>query len=140
MRASFKQPVVKLNTYSTIAWSALWMLACFLAAIDFEQELLIPFFLVVPMTAFVVVACAVYFLLPSTKFGSDVVAFEADQASSGGILQWGITILYFAAWLPFVHAGDPAWVAATAWVETPVAALAGLQAGIGLATFVGRSG
>jgi hypothetical protein len=138
MRASFKQPVVRLNIYSTIAWSLLWILAGFLAAIDFEQEILIPYFLLAPMTTFVVVACAVYFLLPSGRIGRGLVDFEADQAGGGGVLQWGVTILYFAAWLPFVHAGDAGWVAATAWIGTPVAALAGVQAGIGLLTFAGR--
>jgi hypothetical protein len=138
MRASFKQPVVKLNTYSTLAWFLLWMLASFLAAIDFDTETLVGYFLVVPLTAFVVVTCAIYFLLPNLRFGRNVVAFEVEQADGGGLLQWGFTILYFAAWLPFVHVGDPGWVAATSWIETPVAALAGVQAGIGLLTFAGR--
>jgi hypothetical protein len=138
MRASFKQPVVRLNTYSTIAWLLLWTLAAFLAAIDFDQQLLIPYFLVAPLMAFVFVTCATYFILPSVGFGRDVVSFEADQGSRGGPLQWGVTILYFAAWLPFVHPGAPGWVAATAWIQTPVAALAGFQAGVALITFVGR--
>ena len=38
-----------------------------------------------------------------------------------------------------VRAGDPNWVAATAWIATPAAALAGFQAGIGLLAFAGRS-
>jgi hypothetical protein len=139
MRASFKQSVVKLNIYSTIAWSLLWVLASFLAAIDFEEETVIPFFLVLPLAAFVITTCAVYFLLPSLSFGRSVIDFEADQASSGGWLQWGITILYFAAWLPFVHAGDAGWVAVTDWIATPVAMLAGVQAGVGLLAFSGRS-
>ena len=138
MRASFKQPVVRLNTYSTIAWSLLWILASFLAAIDLDQQTMLTYFLAGPAVAFLVLTFGVYVGLPHTAFGRKVVDVEADAATSGGLLQWGVTILYFLAWLPFVRSGDPSWVAATAWVATPTAALAGFQAGVGLLAFAGR--
>ncbi|HEX3405983.1 MAG TPA: hypothetical protein VHS81_02000 [Caulobacteraceae bacterium] len=139
MRASFKQPLVRLNTYSAIAWSLLWILASFLAAIDLDQQTMLTHFLAAPAVAFTVLACGVYIGLPHTPFGRRVVAFEADSAASGGLLQWGLTISYFVSWLPFVNSGDPGWVAATAWTATLVAALAGFQAGVGLLAFAGRS-
>jgi hypothetical protein len=138
MRASFKQPVVRLNIYSAIAWSLLWILASFLAAIDLDQQTMLTFFLAGPAVAFVALAFGAYIGLPRTAFGRKVVDFEADSASAGGALQWGATIVYFVAWLPFVRSGDPGWVAATVWTATPVAALAGFQAGIGLLAFAGR--
>ena len=139
MRASFKQPVVKLNTYSAIAWSLLWILASFLAAIDLDQQTMLTYFLAGPAVAFVVLTCGTYLSLPYTAVGRKVVALEADAAAGGGALQWGATIVYFVAWLPFVRASDPSWVASTAWIATPAAALAGFQAGIGLLAFVGRA-
>lgn len=139
MRASFKQPVVRLNIYSAIAWSLLWILASFLAAIDLDQQTMLAYFLAGPAAAFVVLAFGTYVGLPLTAFGRKVVGLEADAAASGGMLQWGVTVLYFIAWLPFVHSGDLGWVAATAWIATPAAALAGFQAGIGLLAFAGRS-
>ncbi|HEY1426531.1 MAG TPA: hypothetical protein VGF50_07660 [Caulobacteraceae bacterium] len=139
MRASFKQPVVRLNTYSAIAWSLLWILASFLAAIDFDEPTALTYFLAGPAIAFVVMALGTYVGLPRTAFGRNMIDFEAESAASGGPLQWGVTVLYFIAWLPFVRSSDPHWVAATSWIATPVAAVAGFQAGIGLLTFAGRS-
>jgi hypothetical protein len=139
MRASFKQPVVRLNTYSAIAWSLLWILASFLAAIDLDEQTMLTYFLAGPAVAFLAVGFGAYIGLPHTAFGRSVVDFEASSADAGGLLQWGATILYFAAWLPFARSADPSWVAATAWIATPAAALAGLQAGVGLLAFAGRS-
>ena len=138
MRASFKQPIVKLNTYSAIAWSLLWILASFLAAIDFDQQTMLTCFLAGPAVAFVALAFGAYVGLPHTALGRRVVDIEADAASSGGLLQWGATILYFVAWLPFVRSSDPQWVAATSWIATPAAAIAGFQAGVGLLAFAGQ--
>ena len=140
MRASFKQPVVRLNTYSATAWSLLWILASFLAAIDFDQQTMLTWFLAAPASAFLLMASATYVGLPQTAFGRAVVDFEAESAAGGGLLQWGVTILYFVAWLPFVRTADPGWVAATSWIATPLAAVAGFQAGIALLTFSGRLG
>jgi hypothetical protein len=140
MRASFKQPIVRLNTYSAIAWSLLWILTSFLAAIDLDQPTLLTYFLAGPAIAFLALAAVAYFGLPLTAFGNGVVDFEAESAAGGGLLQWGATILYFVAWLPFVRWSDPSWVAATSWIATPVAAVAGFQAGVGLLAFVGRLG
>ncbi len=139
MRASFKQPVVRLNTYSAIAWSLLWIRASFLAAIDLDQQTMLTYFLAGPAVAFLVLTFGTYVGLPLTAFGRKVVDVEADAAAAGGLLQWGATIVYFVSWLPFVRSGDPGWVAATAWVATPAAALAGFQAGVGLLAFAGRS-
>lgn len=140
MRASFKQPVVRLNTYSAIAWSLLWILASFLAAIDLDQQTMLTYFLAGPAVAFLVLSFGTYFGLPHTAFGRTVVDFEAESAAGGGLLQWGATILYFVSWLPFARSGDPGWVAATAWIATPAAALAGFQAAVGLLAFAGRLG
>ena len=140
MRASFKQPVVRLNTYSAIAWSLLWILASFLAAIDFDQQTMLTYFLAGPAVAFVVLGFGAYVGLPQTAFGHRVVDFEAESAAGGGLLQWGATIVYFVAWLPFVRASDPQWVAATSWIATPAAAIAGFQAAVGLLAFAGRLG
>jgi hypothetical protein len=139
MRASFKQAVVRLNGCSVIAWSLLWILASFLAAIDLDQQTMLTYFLAGPAIAFLVLTFGTYLGLPHTAFGRKVVDFEADSAASGGALQWGLTILYFVAWLPFVRSGDADWVASTAWIATPLAALAGFQAGVGLLAFAGRA-
>ena len=140
MRASFKQPVVRLNTYSAIAWSLLWILASFLAAIDLDQPTMLTYFLAGPALAFVVLTFGTYIGLPHTGFGHRVVDAEAESAAGGGLLQWGATILYFVAWLPFARSSDPSWVAATSWVAKPIAALAGFQAGVGLLALAGRLG
>jgi len=138
MRASFKQPVVRLHAYSAIAWSLLWILASFLAAIDLDQPTVLTYFLAGPAIAFLALAFGTYLGLPHTAFGRTVVELEAESAAGGGLLQWGLTILYFVAWLPFVHPGDPGWVAATSWIASPIAAVAGFQAGVGLVAFAGR--
>jgi hypothetical protein len=138
MRASFKQPVVRLNAYSAIAWLLLWVLASFLAAIDFDQQTMLTYFLAGPAIAFATLSFGAYVGLPRTAFGRALVDFEAASASGGGQLQWGAAIVYFVAWLPFVRSGDPGWVAATSWIATPVAALAGVQAGVGLLALAGR--
>ncbi len=140
MRASFKQPIVRLNTYSAIAWSLLWILASFLAAIDFDQPTMLTYFLAGPALAFAVLALGAYVGLPLTAFGHRVADFEAESAAGGGLLQWGATIIYFVAWLPFVHSGDAHWIAATSWTGIPLAAIAGFQAGVGLLAFAGRLG
>lgn len=140
MRASFKQPIVRLNTYSAIAWSLLWILASFLAAIDFDPQTMLTYFLAGPAVAFLVLAFGAYVGLPHTAFGRSVVDFEAESAAGGGLLQWGVTILYFVAWLPFVRSGNPGWIAVTSWIATPVAAIAGFQAAVGLLAFAGRLG
>ena len=139
MRASFKQPVVRLNAYSAIAWSLLWILASFLAAIDLDQQTMLTYFLAGPAIAFVVLVFGAYLGLSHTAIGRRVVDIEAESAAGGGLLQWGVTILYFVAWLPFVRSGDPGWVGATSWIGTPLGALAGFQAGVGLLVFAGRS-
>lgn len=139
MRASFKQPLVRLNIYSAIAWSLLWILASFLAAIDFDEQTALTYFLAGPALAFVALAFGTYLGLPHTAFGRAVVDLEAESPAGGGLLQWGVTTLYFVAWLPFVRSSDPHWVAATGWIATPVAAVAGFQAGIGLLAFVGKA-
>ena len=138
MRASFKQPIVRLNTYSAIAWSLLWILASFLAAIDFDQQTMLTYFLAGPAVAFVALAFVAYVGLPLTGLGHRVVDLEAESAAGGGLLQWGVTIVYFVAWLPFVRSSDPQWVAATSWIATPAAAIAGFQAGVGVLAFAGR--
>jgi hypothetical protein len=140
MRASFKQPIVRLNTYSTIAWSLLWILASFLAAIDFDQQTMLTYFLAGPAIAFVVLAFGTYIGLPFAAFGRRVVDFEAESAAGSGLLQWGATIIYFIAWLAFVHSGDANWIAATSWIGIPLAAIAGFQAGVGLLALAGRLG
>jgi hypothetical protein len=139
MRASFKQPVVKLNTYSAIAWSLLWIFSSFLAAIDLDQQTMLTYFLAGPAVAFIALAFVTYVGLPHTVFGRRLVDLEADAASSGGALQWGATVIYFVAWLPLVRSSDPNWVASTAWIATPAGALAGFQAGIGMLAFAGRA-
>lgn len=139
MRASFKQPLVRLNTYSATAWSLLWILASFLAAIDLDQQTMLTYFLAGPAVAFLALAFAAYGGLPFLAFGRAVIDFEAESATGGGLLQWGVTILYFVAWLPFVHPSNAAWVAATSWAAIPVAGVAGFQAGVGLLAFAGRS-
>jgi hypothetical protein len=139
MRASFKQPVVRLNTSSAIAWSLLWILASFLAAIDFDEQTALSYFLAGPAAAFVGLAFGTFLVLRHTAFGESVVDFQAESAAGGGLLQWGVTVLYFVAWLPFVHSNDPHWVAATSWIAMPMAAVAGFQAGVGLLALVGRS-
>lgn len=139
LRASFKQPVVRLNTYSAVAWSLLWILASFLAAIDLDEQTALTYFLAGPAIAFVVLAFGAYAGLPHATFGRRVVDFQAESAASGGPLQWGLTILYFVAWLPFARSSDPHWVAATSWIATPMAAVAGFQAGVGLLALSGRS-
>ncbi len=138
IRASAKQPVVRLNTSSVIAWSLLWILAGFLAAIDFERQLAFTYFLAAPAFAFLIATFATYAALPLAAFGRRLVDLEAESAALGGALQWGVTIVYFVGWLPFVRTGDPGWVAATSWIATPVAALAGLQAGVALLALAGR--
>lgn len=140
LRASFKQPVVRLNTYSAIAWSLLWILASFLAAIDFDAQTMLTYYLAGPAVAFAVLAFGTYTGLPHTAFGRAVVDFEAESAAGGGLLQWGVTILYFIAWLPFVRSSDASWVAATSWTAIPLAAVAGFQAGVGVLVLVGRRG
>lgn len=140
MRASFKQPIVRLNTYSAIAWSLLWILASFLAAIDFDQPTMLTYFLAGPAVAFVALAFGAYIGLPLTALGRTVVDFEAESAAGGGLLQWGVTIVYFVCWLPFVRSSDPNWIAATSWIATPAAAIAGFQAGVGMLAFAGRLG
>jgi hypothetical protein len=139
MRASFKQPVVRLNTYSAIAWSLLWILASFLAAIDFDERTALTYFLAGPAIAFIALVVGSFLVLPRTAFRRAVVDFEAESAANGGLLQWGVTVAYFVAWIPFVHSSDPHWIADTSWIAKPMAALAGFQAGVGLVAFAGRS-
>jgi hypothetical protein len=138
VRSNAKQPVVRLNTFSLLAWSLLWVLASFLAAIDFDRERVITYFLVGPWCGFLAMALLTYAVLRYIPLTRGVVAFEAEAAANGGLLQMGVTICYFVAWLPFVRTGDPAWVAATSWIATPVAALAGFQASVGLLALAGR--
>src|SRR6185312_11990649 len=95
MRASFKQPVVRLNTYSAIAWSLLWILASFLAAIDLDQRTVLTYFLAGPAIAFLALTFGTYLGLPHTAFGRTVVELEAESAAVGGF-QAGVGLVAFA--------------------------------------------
>ena len=140
LRSNSRQPVVRLTGYSVVAWALLWVLAAALAAIDFDRQTALVYFLAGPCCAVLVVALLTYAALPLTALGRGLARREAESAYRGGSLHWGLTIAYFVAWLPFVRPHDAGWVAATSWIATPAAALAGWQAGIGLLALAGRAG
>jgi hypothetical protein len=140
LRSNSHQPVVRLAFYSVAAWSLLWVLAASLAAIDFDRQTALANFLAWPCFTVLIAAFVTYAALPLTALGRGLGRLEARSAAGGGALHWGLTIVYFVAWLPFVGSNDAGWVAATSWIATPAAALAGLQAGVGLLALAGRLG